>query len=93
MLLVRNPDVEAAPLKDELLLYCSKTSKFFVMNDTAAFLWQQLGSPASEEQLADGLRSAFAPVSAEQALEDVRRTVKEMLANELIRAQDAPAAD
>lgn len=92
MLLLRNPDVEAAPLKDELLLYCSKTSKFFVMNDTAAFLWKKLESPASEEQLADGLRAAFTPVSAEQALEDVRRTVKEMLAHELIQTQDAPAS-
>ena len=92
MLLVRNPDVEAAPLKDELLLYCSKTSKFFVMNDTAAFLWKKLESPASEQQLADGLRAAFTPVSAEQALEDVRRTVREMLALELIRTQDAAAS-
>jgi hypothetical protein len=93
MILVRNPDIEAAPLKDELLLYCSKTSKFFVMNDTAAFLWQKLQSPASEQELAEGLCAAFAPVSAEQAREDVQRAVKEMLANELIRTQDAPAAD
>lgn len=90
MRLIRNPDIEAAPLKGELLLFSGKTSKFFVMNETAAFLWDHLASPTDDQQLAAQLHAAFSGVSTEQALADVKTTVQEMLAQGLIREADAP---
>ena len=79
MLLRRNPEVEAAPLKDELLVFDGKGNKFFVMNVTAAFLWKRLETPAEERDLVEGLCAAFTGVTQEQARSDVGDTVREML--------------
>jgi hypothetical protein len=79
MTLKRNPQVEAAPLKDEMLLFNGKDNKFFVMNFTAAFLWDRLREPAGEEALAQALCASFSGIGPEQALADVRQTVKSML--------------
>jgi hypothetical protein len=78
-MLRRNSQVEAAPLKDELLLFNSAANKFFVMNATAAFLWEQLNEPAGEETLATALCAAFSGVDLEKARADIRQTVKTML--------------
>jgi hypothetical protein len=79
MTLRRSPEVEIAPLKDELLLFNGSSNKFFVMNSTAAFLWEQLREPADEEALVAALCSSFSGVTADQALADIRQTVKQML--------------
>ena len=79
MTLRRNPEIEAAPLKDELLLFNGSANKFFVMNVTAAFLWERLREPAGEEALAEALCASFSGIAAHQALADVRQTVKSML--------------
>jgi hypothetical protein len=79
MTLKRNPQVEAAPLKDELLLFNGAANKFFVMNASAAFLWEQLRMPADEGALVEALCRAFTGVGPEQALADVRQTVKMMV--------------
>ena len=75
----RNPQIEVAPLKDELLLFNAATNKFFVMNVTAAFLWERLAESAGEEALVGAIRSTFAGISGEQAVEDVKDTVKMMI--------------
>jgi hypothetical protein len=79
MTLRRNPQVEAAPLKDELLLFNGTANKFFVMNASAAFLWQQLDEPAGEEVLVAKMCESFTGVDAAQALADVRQTVQKMI--------------
>jgi hypothetical protein len=79
MTLRRNPQVEASPLKDELLLFDAKANKFFVMNASAAFLWEQLSEPAAEEALAEKMQATFHGVGGAQALADVRQTVRSML--------------
>jgi hypothetical protein len=79
MTLRRNPQIEAAPLKDEILLFNGSANKFFVMNVTAAFLWERLGEPIGEGALAQALCTSFSGITADQALADVRQTVKSML--------------
>ena len=79
MTIRRNPQIEAAPLKDEMLLFNGSDNKFFVMNITAAFLWERLREPAGEEALAEALCKSFSGIAADQALADVRQTVKSML--------------
>ena len=49
------------------------------MNVTAAFLWERLREPAGEEVLAQAICASFSGVGADQALADVRQTVKSML--------------
>ena len=91
MTLRRNPKVEVAPLKDELVLFDGTANKFFVMNASAAFLWEQLQEPSAEEALAARMCASFSGVGADQALDDIRRTVKQMLELGLL-IEEGPAA-
>lgn len=79
MTMRRNPQVEASRLKDELLLFNGTANKFFVMNASAAFLWEQLSEPAGEQVLAERLQASFTGVGPQQALDDVRRTLRSMV--------------
>lgn len=90
MTLRRNPQVEAAPLKDEMLLFNGAANKFFVMNASAAFLWERLREPADEKGLAAAMCESFSGVGAEQALADIRQTVKTMLELGLLIDEGAP---
>jgi hypothetical protein len=92
MTLRRNPQIEAAPLKDEMLLFNGNGNKFFVMNVTAAFLWERLREPAGEETLAEALCTSFSGIAADQALADVRQTVKTMLELGLLVDESADVA-
>jgi hypothetical protein len=87
MALRRHPDVEAAPLKNELLLFRATDNKFFVMNATAAYLWQRLEQPSDEAELAARVCAAFSGVSGEQARADVADTIRQMLDLNLIRSE------
>lgn len=85
---LRSPQIEAAPLKNELLLFHPQNNKFFVMNTTAAFLWERVNVPASEQELAEALCSSFAGISIELALADVGTTVRTMLELGLLIERD-----
>ena len=74
----QNPEIEKAELKGELLLFNSASNKFFVMNPTAAFVWEKLAEPTNEQELATALCTRFAQTTKEQALEDVKETLKTM---------------
>ena len=74
----QNPEIEAAELKGELLLLNSTTNKFFVMNPTAAFIWEKLAEPVDEQQLVSALCERFNGATTEQARADVEETLKNM---------------
>jgi hypothetical protein len=74
----QNPDIEAAELKGELLLLNNTASKFYLMNPTAAFIWEKLATPTSEAELASAMCSQFADASPEQAQRDISETLKNM---------------
>lgn len=76
--------MEASALNDELLLFNSAVNKFFVMNASAAFLWDQLKEPAGEDKLAERMCASFSGVGAQQALEDVRKTIRTMVDHGLL---------
>ena len=80
----QNPDIETAELKGELLLLNNAASKFYVMNSTAAFIWEKLATPTSEDELASAVCGKFAEASPEQAREDISETLKNMRAYGLI---------
>jgi hypothetical protein len=76
--------IEFAPLKDEVILFHSSSSKFCVLNRTSSFIWSQLSQPASREEIAQRLGASFSGVNPSQALSDVDSTLQELLALELI---------
>ena len=74
----QNPEIEASELNGELLLFNGTTNKFFVMNKTAAFVWEKIKQPTNEQALASALCQNFKGMTEGQALEDVRETLKNM---------------
>ena len=74
----RNANVEAAPMKDETILFNPLNNKFCVLNATAAFIWQALEQPQTAERIAAGLTSHFANVGMEQARRDVESALGEL---------------
>jgi hypothetical protein len=74
----QNPDIEASELNGELLLFNGATNKFFVMNPTAAFIWEKIKQPAGEQELASAVCERFSGTTQEQALTDVKETLKNM---------------
>lgn len=74
----QNPEIEASELNGELLLFNGTTNKFFVMNWTAAFVWERMKQPTGEQALASALCQHFKGMTEGQALEDVKETLKNM---------------
>lgn len=74
----RSAGVEAAPMQDETVLYNPASKQFCLLNETAAFLWDLLEAPQTEEDLAAELCDAFDGVDAEMATRDVRRTLQQL---------------
>jgi hypothetical protein len=74
----QNPEIESSELNGELLLFDGTTNKFFVMNPTAAFVWEKTRQPIDEQEVASALFVHFNGTTKEQALEDVKETLKHM---------------
>lgn len=74
----RNPKIEEAPLQGELMLFDPASARFFVLNGTMAFLWQQCDGAHSLNQIAAALAEAFSGVSTDQASRDVEAAAVEM---------------
>lgn len=83
----RNQEVEAAPLNDEAILLDPTSSKFFMLNNTSAFVWEQLSAPATIEGIATAIVGTFADVTPETAMVDVRNTVDELVSMNLVVAR------
>ena len=86
---VRRPDIEAAPMLAETILYSPAARQFCVLNPTAAFLWERLAEPASSQSLATALRGAFATDAAADIEADVQGTLQQFQSLEMIQLVEA----
>ena len=86
----RNPKVEASAMKEESLLFNPASSKFCLLNETAAFLWEQLERPATADELAAAVCARFDGVERDRAERDVETWLHRLDELALISA-DAPA--
>lgn len=82
----QNQEVEAAPLNDEAILLDPTSSKFFMLNSTSAFVWEQLSTPATIEDIATAIVGTFADVTPEAAIADVSSTLDELVSKNLVIA-------
>ncbi len=69
---MRKRGVSETPFPEGLLLYDPETGKSFVLNETAAFIWERADS--DPEAIARALATEY-EVSFEEALEDVREVI------------------
>lgn len=79
----QNLEIEAAPLNEEAILFNPTSSKFFMLNSTSAFVWEQLSAPATIEGIATAIVDNFADVTPEDAIADVSTTVEEFVSLDL----------
>ena len=84
MNLQRNIKIEAASLDQELLLFDPAVNKFYLMNATAAFLWEVLSTSCDEGVLTEAVCSKFSGISKDAALVDVRESLQNMLQLQLV---------
>ena len=80
-----------APLEGETILLDPQDNKFCLLNQTAAFLWNRLEEPVTEDQLAEQILSKFEGVTQDDALRDVREMLVQLTAMNLVAAE--PAAE
>lgn len=80
--------MESAPLQDGAVLFNAKTGKFIMLNGSAAFIWEALATPASEEELAAKLCESFADVDPSTALKDTQDAVAQLRQLELLVSDD-----
>ena len=67
----RNTKVEAAPMKDETILFNPGNNKFCELNVTAALIWQVLEQPKSVSEITAALIDKFHNTDCIQVEKDV----------------------
>lgn len=81
---IRNPNVETSPVGDRVVLYDTQTRKAVVLNPTGAFLWTQLSTRKSADELAEQLQTRFAQVAREQLQTDVEACLHSLCEQKLL---------
>lgn len=74
---LRNPDIESAPMPEEMILYNSGESNFCMLNSTAAHVWERLATPASTDDLVSSIREHFSLAESNTVERDVRETLRQ----------------
>ena len=75
---LRDSEVETAPLQNETILLRPSSNKFCLLNQTASFIWNEVGTPKSAEDIADQLVTAFTDVGLQEAISDVKATLEQL---------------
>ena len=70
--------IEVSAMQDESILFDPASSRFCLLNQTAAFIWERLESPATEAELAAAVCDAFDAAEPAQVVSDVRRTLTQL---------------
>lgn len=85
----RNPDIEAAPMAGEAILFNPVSNRFCLLNGTAAFVWEQLEKPATAEQLSAELCRHFDGAEPARVEQDVRDALNQFTELALISPETA----
>ncbi len=71
-------------MMDETILYSPAAKQFCVLNPTAAYIWDQLATPATSEMLTHALREEFATDGSDLE-RDVLATLEQFETLQMIR--------
>ncbi len=81
---VATAGLETAPIQDGSVLYDPKTGKFIMLNRSAAFLWTELSTPKTEDELIRLLCVTFPDVDPSGGRQDVSQTLEQLKGLELV---------
>ena len=65
-------------MQDESILFDPASNRFCLLNQTAAFIWDRLESPATEAELAAALCEAFDAAEPALVASDVHHTLAQL---------------
>ncbi|HYU25951.1 MAG TPA: PqqD family protein [Thermoanaerobaculia bacterium] len=85
--LERNPDLVTAALGNELAMMDVDTGIYFVLDETAAFIWERLSEKTTLASLLDALQRQY-DVSPERCQSDVLPFLLKLHAKQLVRIQE-----
>ena len=75
----RNPVVESAPMRDEMVIFNPGNGKFCHLNATAALLWSKLETPQTAQELVGAIESYFEGADSSRASRDVQAALSQLL--------------
>ena len=81
--------LETTALEEGAVLFHPKLGKFIMLNRSAAFLWSELTTPKTEEELVDRFAASFTEVTAETSRQDVREALAKLRELDLISPTQA----
>jgi len=85
---VATAGVEAAPLQDGAVLYNLSTSKYVLLNRPLAFLWAELATPKTCDDLVESLRASIAGPVPSTASQDVSQALEQLVELQLAANRD-----
>jgi len=85
--LSRNPQIEEAPLENDLMLFDPASSKFYVLNRTMAFVWRECDGNKTVDVILDRMTQSFREVDRTSASKDLGMAVEQLLSLGLVHAR------
>ena len=88
-----SPSVRSTAAGEDLVLLHLERGTYFTLNETGAWIWQQIGAGRTVSEIWSSLPERFA-VDEEKAKSDVLALLGDLLAEELVAAEsdETPAA-
>jgi hypothetical protein len=83
----RADSVETSPVGDRVVLYEGRSRKAIVLNPTGAWLWQQLSTPRTADELSQQLQAQFPATDGAQIRADVESCLHDLVRQELLQAE------
>ena len=80
---IRNQDIIASWIDNELVMISVQTGKYYTMNKTAALIWDLMETPKSQENIVDMMLQRF-NVDIDVCTAEVNDCIKTLLNKSLI---------
>lgn len=83
----QSDNAQSSTVGERVVLYHRETQKAIVLNPTGSRLWNELSSPRTESELAEGLCRAYPGLSPAKAAEDVARYLEQLTDHNLLTSE------
>jgi len=87
-ILTRHPKADTHPSGERVVVFHQTTQNSIVLNPTGSWLWNELETPRSSEQLIESLQKEHPDVEPATIRSDVEAYIQELLKNEILLIQE-----
>jgi hypothetical protein len=75
----RNPQIEEAPLGNDLMLFDPGKSQFFVLNSTMAYLWRNCDGEQSLDRIVESMNCEFDGTGSHPVAAEMKAALDELV--------------